>query len=335
MFRVKRTMASSFSGDQAIMHPSLESSRAQVAPLPQNFRSVQPGGGRILRIELAWGALRRAWLKRFRPGYVRRMAALRSGSSEGAPHEVLDPRDLKFCRNQCACDWEPGDDPFRWRDRIPFARWGLAELFLIGGALVALTAGLLVWLPWAAIAPAIPAALVIWFFRSPRRSIPDVPDTLVSPADGKVVEISRLEHDAFIGGPAVRIGVFLSIFNVHVNRAPCRARVVKLDYAPGEFLNAMKPESSTRNESVCVWFEEESPPHRRFLLRQISGAIASRIVNGLRPGEVVERGAVFGMIKFGSRTELILPARRVALRCRLGDRLRAGVSIVAQFGDEG
>ena len=87
--------------------------RAEPQPLPENFVSVQPGGGLCYRIELAWGRWRRWWLKRFRPGYVRRMAALRRGDPAGAPHEILDPRDLKYCRNRCNCDWDPADDPFR------------------------------------------------------------------------------------------------------------------------------------------------------------------------------------------------------------------------------
>src|SRR5947207_1592574 len=95
-------------------------------PLPDNLRSVQPGGGVCYQMELAWGRWRRWYLKRFRPGYVRRMAELRRGDTEGAPHEILDPRDLKFCRNVCTCEWSPADDPFRWRERMGFARWGLA-----------------------------------------------------------------------------------------------------------------------------------------------------------------------------------------------------------------
>ena len=108
---------------------SIESSPARLTPepLPANLRSVQPGGGFCYRIELAWGSWRR-WYLRFRPGYVRRMAESRHGSDTGAPHDVLDPRDLKYCRNQCDCDWESSQDRFAWRDRLPFARWGLAEI---------------------------------------------------------------------------------------------------------------------------------------------------------------------------------------------------------------
>src|SRR5271154_1173692 len=94
-------------------HPAVE-------PLPENLRSVQPGGGVCYEIELAWGRWRRSYLKHFRPGYVARMAALRIGDTAGAPHEILDPRDLKYCRNLVACHWPAAADPFRWRDGLPF-----------------------------------------------------------------------------------------------------------------------------------------------------------------------------------------------------------------------
>ena len=89
-------------------------------PLPDNIRSVQPGGGVCYRVELAWGRWRRWWLTHFRPGYVRVMAARRQGDCRGAPHEILDPRDLKYCRNVCDCSWAEADDPFRWRRSIPW-----------------------------------------------------------------------------------------------------------------------------------------------------------------------------------------------------------------------
>src|SRR3972149_2461800 len=117
----------------------VDQNRAEVQPLPENFHSVQPGGGVCCRIELAWGRWRRWRLKRFRGEYVRRMAQLRRGGCDDAPHEILDPRDLKYCRNRCGCDWDEADDPFCWRDRLPLARWGLAELQLMGWPLLVLT----------------------------------------------------------------------------------------------------------------------------------------------------------------------------------------------------
>jgi phosphatidylserine decarboxylase len=314
--------------------------RTEPQPLPESFVSVQPGGGVCYRIELAWGCWRRWWLVHFRPGYVRHMAALRRGEAAGAPHEILDPRDLKFCRNRCQCAWEEADDPFRWRGRLGFARWGLAELQLMGWPLLALTILLANTRCWyAAPLPGALLCLVVYFFRDPPRRVPDGPGLLVAPADGRVVEITHLPHDDFIGGPAVRIGIFLSIFNVHLNRSPCDARVIALRYSPGEFLSATKSASAIRNENTWIGLEEESPPTttsrrcpRRMIVRQISGAIARRIVCDLRPGELLGRGQKFGMIKLGSRTELILPdTADLQIEVAVGRKIMAGTTIVARY----
>jgi phosphatidylserine decarboxylase len=309
-----------------------QESRTAVEPLPANIRSVQPGGGVCYRIELAWGRGRRWWLKHFRPGYVRKMAARRQGDASGAPHEILDPRDLKYCRNQCTCFWADVDNPLGWRRRIPLAPWGVAELHVMGWPLLlaAVAAGWFAWY-WAVV-PAAILALVVFFFRDPPRRVPQEPSVLVSPADGTIAEITRLEHDEFLGGPAVRIGIFLSIFNVHLNRSPAAARVVALRYSPGEFLNALRPASAVRNENMWIGLEQEDPPHRRLVVRQISGAIARRIVCELRPGEVVTRGQRFGMIKLGSRTELILPdAPGLRIEVEIGGKVKAGASVLARY----
>ncbi|HMO85005.1 MAG TPA: hypothetical protein PKC18_08825, partial [Lacipirellulaceae bacterium] len=174
-------------------------------PLPENIRSVQPGGGWCYEIELAWGRLRRWYLKRFRPGFVRRMAARRHGSDAGAPHEILDPRDLKYCINQCTARWDEEDDPFAWRDRLPVVRWGLAELQLGGGPLLLLA--LVVGAPgppWC-YGALVPLALLAWwisFFRHPRRRTPREADAVVAPADGTVADVTELDHYDFLDGPA-------------------------------------------------------------------------------------------------------------------------------------
>lgn len=304
------------------------------SPLPDNIRSVQPGGGKCYEIELAWGRLRRWYLKTFRRGYVERMAASRKGDTAGAPHEILDPRDLKYCCNLCTAHWTPEDDPFRWRESIPFARWGLAELQLMGWPL--LLAAILMWTVcgpwrWLAIVPAVLFGLVVYFFRDPTRVIPQDVDAIVSPADGTIAEVTELDHYDFFDGPAVRIGIFLSIFNVHVNRAPRRARVVDMHYKPGEFLNAMNPESALRNEFMWIGLEEVDAPHRKLAVRAISGLIARRIVCALKPGQEVQRGEKFGMIKLGSRTELILPRDSVRVDLQVGQKVQAGSSILARY----
>jgi phosphatidylserine decarboxylase len=306
-------------------------SRAAPEPLPPNIPSIQPGGGMCYSIELAWGRLRRWYLHTFRKGYIQRMAALRQGDTAGCPHEVFDPRDLKFCRNQTQCYWRPEDDPFRWRENIPLARWGLAEVQLMGWPLLAITIALAVlWWPAAIVSGAL-FLLVVSFFRDPPRRIPQEPGLLVAPADGKVVEIAQLEHHDFVGGPAVRIAIFLTLFNVHVNRMPCRARVIQLKYFPGKFLHADHPDATTQNESMWIGVEEEDAPHRRMVCRQVSGMVARRIVCDVRPGEVFDRGAKFGMIKFGSRTELIVPAENLEVMVKVGQWIKAGRDVMARY----
>lgn len=309
--------------------------RAAVEPLPANIRGAQPGAGFGYELECAWARVRRAWLKRFRPGYVARMAELRRGDAAGAPHELLDSRDLKYARPLVSCDWPTEVDPHAWRRTAILARWGWFELQIFGWPLAAATVAAL-FLPggwrWLAAAPAALLAFVVSFFRDPPRTIPQGEGLYVAPADGKVVEITRLANHEFVGGPAVRIGIFLSVFNVHVNRVPCEAKVVRLVYEPGEFRNALSPASAEVNERFTIGFEEDSPPHRRLVVRQIAGAIARRIVCDLRPGEVRARGDRLGMIKFGSRTELVLQDEPgMELLVQVGQTVRGGATVVARY----
>ncbi|NIP86136.1 MAG: phosphatidylserine decarboxylase family protein, partial [Planctomycetales bacterium] len=293
------------------------------------------GGGWCYRVELAWGRLRRWYLKTCRPAYVRRMSQRRRGSAEGAPHEILDPRDLKFARNQCSCDWDAAEDRFGWRQRIPLARWGLAEVLLLGllpaGAVTALAfawplLGYLAVVAWAWL------GYVLYFFRDPPRRIPTESGLLLAPADGTVSEITHLDDDPFVDQPAVRIGIFLSIFNVHINRAPVAARVIELRYAPGKFLNALDPQSAAQNENMWIGLEEEAPPHRRLVVRQIAGLIARRIVCNLRPGESLSAGQQFGMIKLGSRTELIVADHPdLQIETYVGQKIKAGATVLARY----
>lgn len=314
-------------------------------PLDPRLTSIQPGGGVVMRLELAWGRVRRAYLKWCRRGYIARMAALRRGDYNPCPHEVLDPRDLKFHRNQGGWYWRPEDDPFRWRDRLPFARAGLAELLLFAAATFGPALGVAVWLcqaettpPWRAtlwlvvLALAVLGGLILWFFRDPERAIPTEPGLVVSPADGIISAIDELPHDDFIGGPAVQIGIFLSIFHVHLNRAPLAGRVIGLSYRPGKFLNALRPESARENEQLAIRMQETAPPYRRLVVRQIAGAIARRIVCWLRPGDELTRGERIGMIKLGSRTELVLPREEgLELLVRIGQGVQGGTTILARY----
>lgn len=305
----------------------------EVTPLPANVNSVQPGSGVCYRIELMWGHLRRWYLTRFRSKYVAHMRQLRQGSTRGASHPILDPRDLKYCRNQCTCEWSDEDNPFAWRDGIPLAHWGLGEVVIMGGLLLIVTA-LLAATPWpiTAVVPLLLLGFVLYFFRDPHRHVPQQPGLLVSPADGTVAEVTPIEHDPFLDGPAVRIGIFLSVFNVHINRAPVRSQVLRLEYHPGLFLNALAPESAIRNEYMWIGLRSVEAPKCRYVVRQIAGLIARRIVCELRPGEIVERGHKFGMIKFGSRTELIVPQdANCQVDVKVGDRVHGGATIMARW----
>lgn len=317
--------------------PRLSSSpeRLELEPMDPRLTSIQPGSGFCMRVELAWGRWRRWYLKTFRRRYVQRMQELRRGEPKGCPHEVLDPRDLKFYVNQTTCHWASEDDPFTWRDRLPFAREGLAELLLLSGFFLALALGLsFVYWP-AALLPLVLAVFIVSFFRNPRRVAPTDPGLVVSPADGRVVLIEEIPYDEFIQGPAVLIGIFLSVFNVHSNRSPVDARVIGLTYRPGKFLNALLPASARENEQLALRLEENQPPFRRMIVRQIAGAIARRIVCFLKPGDELARGERFGMIKLGSRTELVLP-REAGLEVivRVGQKVHAGTTVMARFGTD-
>lgn len=308
------------------------SARAAPQPLPENIVSVQPGGGVCYRIELAWAAWRRWWLKLARPGYVRRMAELRRGDPAGAPHEILDPRDLKYCRNRCACDWPPEHDPFRWRRRLPFAHWGWAEMNLMGWPLLAVTVLLAVFGFWyLAIVPGALLCLIVWFFRDPPRRVPQGPGLVVAPADGKVVEISKLEQHPDIGGPAMRIGIFLSVFDVHINRSPCSGTVRRITYQPGQYLDARDPNSGQLNEANTIVIEPDEPSKGPIVVRQIAGLIARRIVCSVKVGDRVETGQRIGLIKFGSRTELIVKADSgYSPAVAIGDRAYGALTVMAR-----
>ncbi len=182
---------------------------------------------------------------------------------------------------------------------------------------------------------AILAVVLVWvlvFFRDPYRAVPLDKDILLAPADGKITDIEVVDEDGFIGGPALRIGIFLNIFDVHINRAPCNAKVEKITHRQGRYKNAMSPESGQVNESNDLWLIRTDSPQDRVIVRQISGAIARRIVCRASEGQSLTGGEKFGMIKFGSRTELYVPVRGDA-RCvvKVGDKVKAGLSVLVRY----
>jgi len=171
----------------------------------------------------------------------------------------------------------------------------------------------------------------IAFFRDPERRVPNEPGALVAPADGKVVEITDLDHHDDVGGSATRIAIFLSVFDVHINRSPCTGTVKAVRYKPGKFLDARDPNSGLLNEANDIIIEPDAPGVGPMVVRQIAGLIARRIVCSVKVGDRVEIGQRVGLIKFGSRTELIVPnPGHYTPAVRIGDRSSAATTILAR-----
>lgn len=223
-----------------------------------------------------------------------------------------------------------GNQRVRW----PFARYGTRELVLGSIVLGAATALALWQVPWAAPVPVLLLAFLLSFFRDPERTPPAGERKVLSPADGTVADIVEMREDDFLHAEAVRIGIFMSVFNVHVNRVPVSGRVVFRDYRRGKFRNAMGPAASRENECSLVGIEAAGGT--RVLVRQVAGLIARRIVTDCAEGDELERGRRFGMVKFGSRLEVFVP-RAAGFRpaVAVGDRVRAGVSVLGELGELG
>lgn len=188
--------------------------------------------------------------------------------------------------------------------------------------------------PWAYLS-IIPILLLIWvfyFFRDPQRTPPDNPRALLSPADGTITHIMETDEPEFIGGKAKMIGIFLSVFNVHLNRAPFKGTVKYIKYREGKFHDARDEESSTENEANSIGFETEHEQAKKILIKQIAGLLARRIVCDVKIDDKVEGGQVVGMIKFGSRTEIFIPAdAEIDLKVKVGDTVAAGTTILGEL----
>lgn len=170
--------------------------------------------------------------------------------------------------------------------------------------------------------PLLLAAFLVWFFRDPPRKIPTCPGLILSPAYGKVEDAEWIETTA---GSRVRVSIFLNVFDVHVNRVPVSGTVTLAEYREGQFLNAMNAESAVHNEQTLVTIDAGD---YSVSFKQIAGLLARRILCNVREGDRVERGQRMGLIKFGSRVDVLLPAN-VELRVRSGDRVKGGSSILA------
>ncbi|MHC4489296.1 MAG: phosphatidylserine decarboxylase [Planctomycetota bacterium] len=225
--------------------------------------------------------------------------------------------------------------------RIPLTKYGWPQVVVFPAAVLAmmiayLLAAILFLPAWAIVsAEAVLAVALIWvlaFFRDPERRCPSDRNLLLAPADGRITDIEIVAEDNFISGAAMRIGIFLSIFNVHINRAPCNVRVETITYRKGKYKNAMNPQSGRVNESNDLALVRTDSPEDRLIVRQISGSIARRIVCGVSQGQELTGGEKFGMIKFGSRTELYVPVRQSAKPLvQIGDKVKAGLTPLVKY----
>ena len=200
--------------------------------------------------------------------------------------------------------------------------------YIYGVTLLAIAAAL-IWITggWSwGIVPVLLAAFFLWFFRDPQRTIPAGNGLIVSPGDGHVTETASINTPE---GPRQRISIFLSVFDVHVNRAPISGVLSDVRYQKGSFLNAMNPASAERNEQNAVTIRGEGPDAGfEVTFKQIAGLLARRIVFNYKEGEKLARGQRVGLIKFGSRVDIIVPAA-AELRVTVGQKVRGGVSILA------
>lgn len=206
--------------------------------------------------------------------------------------------------------------------QFPIVKEGF--IFIGTGALLTLLGGLLLGSVVGGVFGAL-TLFCIWFFRDPHRSVPQSEGALVSPADGKIVNISRTDEGRFLNKPAIKISIFLNVFNVHINRVPVAGKVVGVFYNAGRFFAANVPKASLENEQNAVVME--TPTGKRVVCIQIAGLIARRIVCWIKEGSVLNRGERFGLIRFGSRVDLFLPIE-TEIRVSMGQKVRGGETIL-------
>lgn len=212
----------------------------------------------------------------------------------------------------------PGEGPYNLSYKMVRDGYFYGLGFAVAAALVWVATHSLIFI-WI---PLLLAAFFLWFFRDPQREIPEAPGLIVSPADGKVTAIETVQTPA---GQQRRISIFLNVFDVHVNRAPIAGNILSVDYKKGKFLNAMNPQSASDNEQNLVLVSGELCT---VAFCQIAGLLARRIVFQKQIGDWVHRGERVGLIKFGSRVDVIVPLA-CELQIKLGQRVRGGASVLA------
>jgi len=203
---------------------------------------------------------------------------------------------------------------------------------LPGWALVTLGAWVAPGSPWLWIPEGVLVLLAVWlivFFRDPLRTGPRGDQYVIAPADGKIVELRVVDEPMYLKAQATRISIFMNVFDVHVNRYPATGTVELVQYHPGRFLHAASEKASLDNEQASVGMRSARGP---LLVRQIAGLIARRIVTDGARGDRATQGARMGMIRFGSRVDVFIPAAaRSAVRVVLGDRVHAGATVLAEY----
>src|SRR6266850_2394561 len=214
---------------------------------------------------------------------------------------------------------------------LPLTRHGLREI-VIGSLVLAVIAAGLGFVHWGLTLLVVPVWIwLLSFFRDPERILPAEQHVMVSPADGKVTDIVELNHVPELNGPGVRVGIFLSVFNVHINRAPCDGKVLAVNYKKGKFINAMSHNAaSEQNESNTVVIGDALDGRPIAVVKQIVGLIARRIICTVQPGQMVDRGQRIGMIKFGSRTELYIAKHlEPQVMVRIGQAVNGAADVIA------
>ncbi|MBS3907611.1 MAG: phosphatidylserine decarboxylase family protein [Syntrophaceae bacterium] len=214
------------------------------------------------------------------------------------------------------------------QNRWPIAREGLP--FLVPSTILTL---FFVGMGWTVLTiPGILLTLFIaYFFRNPKRKIPSLGNIILSPADGTIIHVGECEEDRFLKQRALKVSIFMSPFDVHINRAPASGKVLEVSYHPGRFLVASRDKASLLNEQNALVMETED--RSKILLIQIAGFVARRIVCYAKPGDLLNRGEFFGMIRFGSRVDLYLPID-VQPIVRVGQHIKGGESIIGYRHEE-
>ncbi len=208
---------------------------------------------------------------------------------------------------------------------VPFAKEGFP--FIGAAAGITLIAGWLGWTPVAAVA-AVLTLFVSWFFRNPARVIPQGSRLIVAPGDGKVLAVEEEFEPRYLKDRSVRISIFLNVFDVHINRLPCDGTIEDVQYQPGLFLVASKPNATLKNEQNAVMIK--TAKGAKVLCVQVAGLIARRIVCWVNPRDRAVRGERYGLIRFGSRMDTFLPVG-TAIKVSVGDRVKGGETILGEL----